>query len=91
MESVIERSKEFILENDIPTLFEFLSKVDLKKSEIPEANLNGNKNSALAANTPKKNSSAKKENGSNMKNNNAENKRRNNLVNIFKNIFEISL
>lgn len=83
----MEKSKEFVLESHIPALFEFLSKYE---SEV-EFNSNSNQNGSLSANTPKKNASAKKENGSERKASKAENNMRNKLINIFKNIFEINL
>ena len=91
MDAVIEKSKEFILENHIPTLFELLSQVDLNNIQKPDGDLNANNNGCLAADTPKKNSSTKEEKGSNLKNNKEENKKINVIVNIFKNVFEINL
>lgn len=91
MVAVIEKGKEFILEDHIPSLLEFLSNLDLSKNESLQLKSNSNGNDSLPANTPKKNASARKENGSGTKAHKAENSLISSVVKILKNVFEISL
>lgn len=91
LETICDKSKDYIFESHVPALFDLLGKEENKKMENDNSSI-ATKNDSLLSNTSKKSTSAKKENGSaNKSKNEEEQKIGSNTVNIFKNIFQINL
>ncbi len=83
MDIIVENFKDFILETHFANLFYFLSGVEVERTDSSLT--------SITTNTPRKNSSGKKEKEITSEQKTKENKNRIKIVNIFKNIFEIKL
>lgn len=82
----MENFKDYLLEKHIPKIFDYLSQRDLYRHDAK--NVTDENNNINSINTPNKNSAHKKKIHSEKK---EDKKLKNQMVNIYKNVFEVSL